>query len=385
MSDRLRPALFQLLRWRYALLWAWVVFAAGRKPFLGIDWDWFKVGTDLLFRGSHPSADGPGGLHVYATEPFLHMGPPSLVAAEAVRGIYPGDGRIGAVLLMCALGPVVVLVAERAAVRARGLRDALDEPLLAVVTLVSGAAFLYFWVEATWAWGRIDEFMAIGGAAAALWFIVHRNPILAGVAVGLSIGAKSWAVFLLPVLAGLPWRHALRAGAVALAVAAAMWLPFLLADSGTIDALQATEGVRVRPASGAHVLGIELGAIPDWLRPVQAAVALALAVLAVVRGRWAAALLLAVAARLALDPSVLTYYAAALLFAALVWDLLGSRLPLPIWGVATFAVFYGVARVFEDPQAQGLAQIAIVIAASVVVLGAPKAWLRRAQPSATPT
>lgn len=387
VSERLRPAFFQVLRWRYVLLFAWLLVAAGRKPFEGLDWSWLNYGSELLFGGDFscppdspscaptPIADGPGGLHTFATEPRLHMGPLSLVAAAIVKTVYPGDGRLGAMLFMCTLGPAVIFVVERAAVRARGLRDAMEEPLLALTTLVSGAAFLFMWADVTWSWGRLDEFLVICAAAAAIWLAVNGNPLLAGIAVGLGIGAKSWGVFLIPLLAALPWRQALRAATVALVVAAAVWLPFVIADFGTIDAARAL-GVQIIPGSGAHAVGFELGPAPDWLRTVQAALALGLAAFAVMRGRWGAALLLAVGARLALDPSPIGYYAAALVFAALVWDLLGSRRPFPIWGLATFVAFHVVPRVFDDPEVGGVARIAIVAAAITVVLGAPKAWLR---------
>ena len=190
-------------------------------------------------------------------------------------------------------------------------------------------------------------------------------------------------VFLLPLLAALPWRQAFRSGGSALAVAAVIWLPFVLADAGTIDAGLATAGVSVYPGSGPHLLGIETWtAAPDWLRPVQTAVALALAALAVVRGRWAAALLLAVGARLALDPAVIPYYTAALIFAALIWDLFSGRRPLPIWGLATVLAFYAVPALISAPRAEGLARVAVVIAAAVIVLGAPKGWYRRLTPPA---
>ena len=310
------------------------------------------------------------------------MGPVSLFGAAAFNVLFPGNGRVGAVLFMTALGPLVVLLAERAALRARGLRSALDEPWLALVTLLSGAAFLFAWADLTFFWGRLDEVMAICGAAVALWFVVNRNPLLAGAAIGLAIGSKAWGILLLPLLAGLPWRQALRAGTLAVAIAVAVWLPFVIADSGTIDSIRASVGARVNPASGARLLGLDVYKDPPgWYRPVQTVAALGLAALAVARGRWAAALLVAVGARLALDPALVSYYTAALVFAALVWDLLGKPRPLPIWGPATVFAFYIVPELTSAPRAVGGARIALVAAAALAVLGAPKAWPRRAAPT----
>ena len=378
-SPPLSPVPLALLRWRYALLLAWLLYCAGRKIDIGVDWATLNLGVQLLFKGEDPRIDGPGGLHVFATDPRLHMGPLSLVAAAAFRLVFPGSGNVGAALFMTSLGPLVVLLAERAALRARGLRTALDEPRLALVTLLSGAAFLFAWADLTFYWGRLDEVMAICGAGAALWFVVNRNPLLAGAAIGLAIGSKAWGILLLPLLAGLPWRPALRAGALAVAIAVTVWLPFVIADSGTIDSIRATVAVGLDPASGARVLfGLDVYRDPPaWFRPVQTVIALGLAALAVARGPAAAALLLAVGARLALDPAVVTYYTAALIFAALVWDLLGGKRPIPIWGLATVFAFYTVPELISAPRAEGIARIAVVIAAAVVVLGAPKAWFRR--------
>lgn len=388
------PLLLGLLRWRFAVLWVWLIYLVGRRPTdQGIDWDWFTYGVGLLFRGEYqdvptfypptPDPDGTGGLYTYATEPRLHMGPLSLLAAGALIGLYPGDGLIGAALLMSALGPALVFAAERAAVRVRGLRRALDEPLLMTVTLLSGATFLFFWVDTAWSWGHLDEVLVISAAAGGLWFVGSGIPVGTGVAVGLAIGAKSSGVFLLPLLAGLRRRQALLAGAVAFIVAAASWLPFVVADLATIDAARGDAQIAVQPGSGAHALGLDLGPPPRWLRPLQTAVALGLAAVVVARGRWAAAFFIAVAARLATDPAIYPYLTAGLMFGALVWDLLGSRFPLPIWTLASAAAFHGVPRVFDDPDAHGLARVALAAAASAVALGAPKAWTREPRPSVT--
>lgn len=383
LSRPLPPVLLAILRWRYVFLCAWLLYCAGllagRKGGIGADWAQLNFGVHLLFTGEDPRTNGPGGgLHVFATAPTLHMGPLSLVGAAAFTFLFPDSGRVAAALFMIALGPLVLLLVERTAVRARGLRSALDEPRVALVTLLSGAAFLFAWADLGFSWGRLDEVLAISAAAAALWFVVNRNPLLAGTAVGLAIGSKSWGVLVLPLLAGLPWRHALRAAVLAVAIAVTIWLPFVIADSGTIDSIRATMAVGVDPASGARLLGLDLYQDPpDWYRPVQTVVALGLAALAVARGRWVAALLLAVGARLALDPSVVDYYTAALVFAALAWDLFGGRRPLPIWGLPTVFAFYIVPELISAPRAEAVARLALVSVAAMAVLGAPKTVLRR--------
>jgi hypothetical protein len=368
---RFSRALTTLLRFRHPLLWLWLGFMLARNgPGRGIDWSAFFYGSQLLF-GEH--ADGftePGGLHVFANYPWLHMGPVGLLVAAFFRLTF-ADGRFAAMLAMAALGPVLILVVERAAARARGLRDALDEPLLAFVTLVSGAAFLRGWVNASWTYIHLEEGLVIAGTAVTVWCVVTRRATLAGAAVGLSIASKLSGVLLFPLLACFSRRLALRAGAVAVGFAAVAWLPFFVADLGTFDAGKGTVGNF--PASGLHLLGIDSTGTPEWVRPTQVGLGLVLGSLAVWRRRWEGAVLVAVAARLALDPSTSSYYTAGLAFAALVWDLAGRR-PFPLWAPLIVATHVLVPKLGAGPDVEGAARLAVAAAAILTVLALP--WAR---------
>jgi hypothetical protein len=185
--------------------------------------------------------------------------------------------------------------------------------------------------------------------------------------VGLAIGGKSWAVVLIPLLGCFPRRSALRAGGLALALGAAAWLPFLIADRGTVAAMRADQGNDL--ASGLRVFGVDSLATPHWVRPVQVAAALVLATLAVVRGRWAAALLLAVGARLALDPATFTYYMPGLVLGGLVWDLVGSTKPMPFWAPAAYFALATLPQ-WATFEVQGFARVAIAVAALGLLLRA---------------
>lgn len=375
VSDAVRfpGALTTLLRFRHPLLWLWLGFMLARNgPDRGVDWTSLSFGSRLLF-GDHPPAyTEPGGLHVYASYPWLHIGPLGLLVTAFFRTVF-SDGRFAAMLVMAALGPALVFVVERAATRARGQATAMDEPLLAVVTLVSGAAFLRGWVNATWVYAHIDESLLIAGTAATVWCVATRRATAAGAAVGLSIASKLSGVLLLPLLACFSRRSALRAGAVAVGVAAVAWLPFFAADSGTFESGKGVVGTF--PASGLRLLGISSTAAepPDWVRPTQVGLGLALGFLAVWRGRWEGAVLVAVAARLAIDPSTSSYYTAGLAFGALIWDF-ASRRPLPLWTPLIVATHVLGPKLGAGPDVEGAARLAVALAAIMAVLVLP--WPR---------
>lgn len=373
VSDAVRflRELKTLLRFRHPFLWLWLGFMLARSgPDRGLDWPFFDAGSRLLF-GEHPGRlTDPGGLHVFANYPWLHTGPLGLLVAAFFRVAFP-NGRFAAMLAMAALGPVLIVIIERAAVRVRGLRDAVDEPLLALVTLVSGAAFLRGWVNTSWAYAHIEEGLVIAATAVAVWCVVARRATLAGAAVGLSIASKLSGVLLFPLLACFSRRSALWASAVAISLAAVAWLPFFIADVGTFDAGKGIVGNF--PASGLRVLGIDSSGTPEWVRPTQVSLGLVLGFLAVWRGRWEGAVLVAVAARLALDPSTSPYYTAGLAFAALVWDMAGRR-PVPLWAPLIVATHVLVPKLGAGPDVEGVARLAVAIAAILAVLAFP--WSR---------
>lgn len=361
-----------LLRRRHPILWLSTAVAVGMNALVqGGDWFYFVYGSDLLV-GRHPQGmRAPGGLHLFANYHELHMGPFSLLVAGAFRVLSPGDGRLLAMAVLCALGPACVYLVERAAVTSRGLRDAFDQPLLPLATLVSGLVFCLAWVEVAGPAAHLDDVLVLAAAAVVVWAVATGRPLVAGAAVGLGVGSKSWAVLLFPLLACLPWRRALRGAAVGAVLAAAAWLPFVLADRGTIRALNVN--LHNDPASGLNALGIHAAMTPGWDRPVQIGLALTLAFVAVTRGRWAAALLLAVGARLALDPAVFSYYMPGLVLGGLVWDLVGARRPLPIWAPAAFVALQVVPHVVADPHVAGLARIGVAVAACATLLARRRA------------
>jgi hypothetical protein len=384
VDRRWQRATRHVLRHRYPILCAWLVFCVGRQVAQGIDWGWFTLGSSLLFgrepppgfpRYLGPPPEGAGGLHTYATEPDLHMGPVSLVAAAFFRFLFPHEGRIAAMVAAAALGPLLIFLVERTAVELRGLRDPFERPLLPLTTLIGGGAFLLAWTQAAWTWAHLDEVLVVAAAAVAVWCVATGRAALAGITVGLAIGAKSWAILLLPLLAAFPWQRTLRAAVLATCVAAVIWLPFLIADAGTLDALRAS--IIVRPGSGLYAFGIDGGQAPDWLRPLQVLAGLAVGAVAVLRGRWQAVLLLALGVRLATDPTLFPYYTAALVMGALVWDLVGSTRALPLWTPVMAFAFQAIHRLTSDPYVLGTVRVGVVGLMVVLLLAGVR---RRGQP-----
>ncbi len=363
------------VRARHLILWAYVAYLFADRAFLrGGDWHYFVQASDLLVGRHARGLDAPGGLHLFAAYPELHMGPLSVVLAGLFR-LFPGDGRLAAEVFMCALGPAIVLLLERAAVAVRGAVDRTT----AMTTLAGGLLFLHVWIEAAGPVAHLDDVIVLAAAAVAVFAVATRRPYLAAAAVGLAIAGKTWGVLLLPLLFCFPRRAALRAGSLAVGLAAVAWLPFLLGDSRTIGALRVNQVNDA--ASGLRALRVDALMTPHWLRPLQIGLGLALAGFAVARGRWTLALLLAVGARLALDPATFTYYTPGLVLGGFVYDLVGSRHALPVWTVATYLALQTVPQ-FASPQTQGFVRVAIFLA-PCVLLFAPRR-LPRLRPATSP-
>jgi hypothetical protein len=144
------------------------------------------------------------------------------------------------------------------------------------------------------------------------------------------VDAKPWALGFAALLLMLPgWRAALRGALTTGIVIAAGWLPFFLADPGTVQMLHFT--IVNTPLSALRALGVTDPRTPPWDRPAQALLGIGLGILAIHRGRWPAVLLLAIAARIALDPGTNKYYAAGAVVGAVLWDLAGAGTRFPWW------------------------------------------------------
>jgi hypothetical protein len=359
--------------------WAAVWFAI-LAPGGGIAWHYFVSGSRLLFDGSYGRYDrAAGGLHLYASYPWLQIGPLAFAAASVLRLIGPGHGVVAAQITLTGMGlAVLVLVRQIARIAAP---ERADDRGTRWTFLAGGAAFLIAWEELAVYYVHLDDGLALLLAAAALRAACTGRLIAAGLALGLAADAKPWALAFLPVLliaagrAVAPGtRRLVIAGAVAAAVTAAAfaaaWLPFLLADPGTLAA--AHYQIANLPASGLRAMGITAASTPSWDRPAQVLLGCALGTLAVWRGRWPAVLLLGAGARIALDPAVHGYYTAGVLAGALVWDLAGARRPVPLWTIAAYGALDLVPLTIGSDQLRGEFRLYLVVAFTLAVLLGPR-------------
>ena len=299
---------------------AWAAWwAASAWPVSGLSWHFFADGShDLLH--TH-------GLSVYARHPELQVGPVSLAIA-GVFGALPGDAsRPVALVTMTLVG--LVLLGLLAQVVPAGRR--LPRMLLAALF------FLPAWTVLAVRWGHLDDVLATAAAVVAVVALCRGRPVLTGLALGVAIASKPWAVGFVPLLLALP-RDRARAAAAALATAAAAWLPFVLGDPGTTAALRPQ--VALVPGSGLHTLGVRGAVVPAWGRTVQLLLVPAVALAVALSRRWAGVLLVAVAVRLALDPQDNAYYIGSAAMAAVVFDLLGTRWLVPWTTVLTVVLLW---------------------------------------------
>jgi hypothetical protein len=343
----------------------------------GKAWHFFTSGSALLFGGAGAGAP-PGGLHLYANYPQLQIGPAAFVVAQGVRQLGPHQGVLAAEAVLMAVGLCLLHQLTRIAVL---IRPGLAEwpAALGVTVLVGGAAFLASWAELAATFVHLDDAVALLLAVLAVRCALAQRPILAGVCVGLAADFKPWALVFLPLAFTPPVRAWGRAAASLGAVIAAAWLPFAIADHRTVAALHYT--IRNMPGSALRALGVLDPRTPSWDRPAQLLIGCALGVIALRRGRWPAVILLGVGARIALDPADHGYYTAGVLVGALLWDLAGTRRPVPLWTLTSFATLTLAHAVTRDGALLGLLRLGLVLAFTVAILLGPP-WRSRA-PSAT--
>ena len=378
-----RPVAGEALAWAVVAAWTmwWAVDEATPS---GISWHYFRLGAQDLLHGP--------GLHVYAADPGLQIGPLAFLVAGAV-GAVGGAHALGLAQVVMTAGLGIVLVALRLLLprRDRALR-------LALAGLVLAPA----WTVLAVRWAHLDDVLALVLLTVGLWGVRHGrgHPLVAGLAVAAASAAKPWAVIALPLLLVLPQAR-WRAVGYAVAGTAAAWLPFLVADPGTLAALHPPVGVA--DSSVMWWLGYHGTYLPPWDRLAQLVGAPLAALVAVWRRAWPGALLAGIAVRLALDPQDIAYYAAGAVLAALVLDLLGRRSRVPWVALGTALVLWqpfvvDYARRFQlssgvslwwyrNPATVAAIHLAWAVVALVVVFSgrrAPRGRIRAPRPSARP-
>jgi hypothetical protein len=330
------------VRWRHLvlLLWAlgWFAFRFLPAEHAFNDWQFFEYGARVVV---HLDEHYPGGaLHVYADYPFVQIGPPALLLVAALQWLPPHVVALACGLAMTAAGAVAFRSAEAAAIRL-GRRDAAR---VRAAATVSGLLVLAAWGAGVGRFRHLDDVIALTSVALAVrccaagrrWWVV-------AVLVGLAAAAKPWALVLAPVLLALPRRDRAPAAALALVSCAVWWVPFVVADRRTVGALGGF-APHVDAGSALHALGVT-GLTPVWVHPLQVGAGVVAGCVLAVHGRWYAAPLAALAARVLVDTQVWSYYGMGVLLAAVIVDLVAATRRLPACTLVAAAALYAVPAV----------------------------------------
>lgn len=377
---RLRTSRLWPLPWHHVLLLAWAArWYTTMLPNGGLSWHFFAA-AGRLFVGEHWHGYGaPGGLRLFADYPRLQFGPVTFAVAAVMRLLGPDQGRIAALTLMAAVGPVLLWLLERTA---RQARPELTADQIRWTVLGGGAAFLPLWMVLAVQFAHLDDVLALLFAALAVRALVRGNALLLGVFVALSGGAKPWAFVILPLVVAVGPRSRRRAITAVLLVTAALWAPFVLTDPGSVAAAKFTiPNVR---ASGLRALGVDDARTPSWDRPAQILAGCALAGLAVARRRWPAVVILGCAVRIALDPNTYVYYSAGVVLGALIWDLMGARRTAPLWSMISMTMLIAETSIGHQAAIGGDVRICFVLFAGVALIFGPAGRPRVRRDAARP-
>ncbi len=325
----------------WLILWIWdAIWALVHTPGGGYSWHYFDLAARLI-TGSGPSA----GLHVYAAHPELQMGPLAMLAAVPLRAIDPALSYVLAPALLTLTGPALLAMLVRA-------REGAHGRISPTMLLLTGLFALPVWTEVTTHYAHLDDVLAMALGLAALVSSRRNAPVMTGVLLAGAVDAKPWALGFCAVLLALTPRARVVAGLVAAAGIMVVWLPFLLADPGTLSLTHFT--IDNVDDSSLRALGVSSSATPPWDRPAQALLGAAAAAAAIRRGRWPLALLMVLAVRLLLDPETYPYYSSTLVLAAAAADLLTGHRRLPLWTAAGASWYAANELLLPFAPAEGL-------------------------------
>jgi hypothetical protein len=301
----------------WTVFWAWLRWSPS-----GISWHFFPLSARLLF--------GDAGLRMYAQHPELQFGPLTAIVVAPFTLLPSAAGLAAAQATMTVAGLFALwLVTPLAGPvgRRRTLR-----------ILLAGLVLVPTWTVLSVRWAHPDDVLALVLLAGAIRAVAAGRGLIAGLLLGAAVAAKPWAVGAGPILLALNRRDLLRGLPAAALVTVGAWVPFVLADAGTLAALRPPVGIN--SSSPLRLFGVRAEVVPRWTRTAQLVAAPLAGLLAVLRRRWPAALLVAIAVRLALDPQDIAYYAGGAVLAAVITDLAVTGWLVPWTSLVTAAVLW---------------------------------------------
>jgi hypothetical protein len=321
---------------RYALLMSWAtVWFGWQYPARPGDWLYFEEASRVLMHFSPAFGIDGGPLHLYADMPFLQIGPPAVLATIPSQLLGHRVGQATAAVALMALGVFCIRQLELSAVALGATRAR-----CAAVALVGGVILLPVWSTAAIWWMHLDDVIALALVTLAMPAIARNRWWLAALALGTAAASKPWAVIVLPMLLALPARDRARAIIAAVVTCALWWLPFVLADPSTVQALGRIQ-ISTSADSSLRALGWSSPWSPTWMRWAQFVAGAVVVALVVRRGRWVAAPLAGFAVRVALDSQTYSYYGVGPVLGALAVDIHG-RHRVPVWTIGAVAIEYGL-------------------------------------------
>lgn len=329
-----------------------------------------------------------GSLSLLLRWPFA-AGGQALGAGEL--GVY----KLGALPCLLALGLLALALERRWAVRGRSLATRL---------IAAGACVLNPATVSAVKQGHPEELLTTALCVGAV-LAARRQPIAAGLLLGLALASKQWALVAVPVVivAALPGRR-WRMAAVAASLAAALTLPLLVASPDWLWSIvaEASRPATVGPANvwvpfaeprvrsyfdGDVVRTVTGYAMPEGLRPFPRPLILlapiVLSLLVARRGTPSQETALGLLAlcflvRCLLDPVNLAYYYVPFLAALVSFEVLRWERP----PILTLVAAAGVWITFNAFDARAVVSLAWAIWALPMTLSLAVLLLRRRRPDA---
>ena len=321
------------------------------------DWIIFEVGARTLIHYHHLPMYGGSPLHLYAEDPMIQIGPPALLPVVATQWMSPQPASELFVAVMAVLGVASIGFIEAAA---RSLTPDMSQLRRQLTVLAVGTPLAAAWGYEGGQFHHLDDALALFCVSLAVWLCATgRSAWLVGIALGLAIATKPWAIVLAPVVLGVPRVNRPKAVLGLFLTACAFWAPFVVAAPDTIHALGLFR-ITPKPGSILWLLGFH-DHVQQWLRPVQFAAGLAAATYVGLRRGWTTAPLVGMAVRVAFDPYVYAYYGLGPVLAAVLWDFTRpTSRRLPLWTLWTLFIEFGL-RLVAPPTVGAIGRVVWIV------------------------